>query len=133
MHRIYSTQRTGFDKSKYNYANPKFFTRPQRKCTQVTIVGDYPHIEKAYQELSIPVQVISECLPYGQINNIIDGVPVTKLVDAETVEIPDNWKELHWKKKVSLAGKLSTQHCVNALEAEIIILAELERRNGVRS
>jgi len=131
MHRIYSTQRTGFDKTKYNYANPKYFSRPEVKCTEVTIIGDYPHIKRAYEALCIPVNVVYEGLPYNEINKIIDGENVTNKEEAASVEIPENWQDLHWKQKVALAGKLSSQHCVNGKEAELVILAELGRRNDV--
>ena len=67
----------------------------------------------------------------GNITKIIDGENVTNKEEAASVEIPENWQDLHWKQKVALAGKLSSQHCVNGKEAKLVILAELGRRNDV--
>lgn len=131
MHRIYSTQVTGFDKTKYNYANPRYFSRPNPKCTKVTIIGDYQHIKRAYEDICVPVEVVSECLPYGDINKIITGEGVTKKDNSNEVEIPEDWQSLHWRKKVALAGLLSLEHCVNAREADLIIEEELRRRNDI--
>lgn len=50
--------------------------------------------------------------------------------DAATVAIPDDWQNLSWPQKRSLAAKLSTGAVTNGPDADAAIQAELDRRNG---
>lgn len=54
--------------------------------------------------------------------------PVADPRDA--VEIPDNWAELPWPQRRSLAALLTDDKVVNGEDAEAAITAELARRAG---
>lgn len=40
-----------------SFRNPEYFERAQAEATSVIIYGDYPQIEKAYEDLKVKVEV----------------------------------------------------------------------------
>lgn len=51
--------------------------------------------------------------------------------ETETVDIPDDWRDLHWRRKGVLAERLTGLKYVNGTDAEAAIEAEMERRDAV--
>lgn len=47
---------------------------------------------------------------------------------TDTIEIPDDWQQLHWQKQVKLAEAISGKDLREAAEARGIIQTELKRR-----
>lgn len=57
MELIYSTQSSGFDPDK-RYRNPEHFDRPEAGVTEVVVVGVWPKVVEAYENVGIEVTVI---------------------------------------------------------------------------
>lgn len=54
MELIYSTQSSGFDPDK-RYRNPEHFDRPEAGVTGVVVVGDWPKVVDAYEQVGVEV------------------------------------------------------------------------------
>ena len=54
MELIYSTQSSGFDPDK-RYRNPEHFDRPEAGVTGVVVVGDWPNVVDAYENVGVEV------------------------------------------------------------------------------
>ena len=54
MELIYSTQKTDFDPDK-RYRNPEHFDRPEAGVTNVLVVGDWPNVVDAYENVGVEV------------------------------------------------------------------------------
>ncbi|MBK5400496.1 hypothetical protein JFU47_27890 [Pseudomonas sp. TH39(2020)] len=54
MELIYSTQSSGFDPEK-RYRNPEHFERPEVGVTGVVVVGDWPNVVDAYENVGVEV------------------------------------------------------------------------------
>lgn len=54
MELIYSTQSSGFDPEK-RYRNPEHFERPEAGVTGVVVVGDWPNVVDAYENVGVEV------------------------------------------------------------------------------
>lgn len=134
MEIIYSTQRTGFEKTKA-YANPRFFQYVDTRCTKAIVIGDWPNVVAAYEAKGIPVQNIEYGLPLKTKQQIIEqgGALAKPIAESSIVEIPDDWSTLHWKKRKKLAESLTNQIVINGEEADFLIKSELGRRNGDNS
>lgn len=57
MELIYSTQSSGFDPDK-RYRNPQHFDRPEAGVTGVVVVGVWPEVVEAYENVGIEVTAI---------------------------------------------------------------------------
>jgi hypothetical protein len=54
---IYSQQSTDYIPGRA-YSNPRFFTSPRSGVSKVFLVGDWPDIRAAYENLGVPVEQI---------------------------------------------------------------------------
>jgi hypothetical protein len=54
MELIYSTQSSGFDPEK-RYRNPEHFERPEVGITGVVVIGDWPNVVDAYENVGVEV------------------------------------------------------------------------------
>jgi len=54
MELIYSTQSSGFDPDK-RYRNPEHFDRPEAGVTGVVVIGDWPSVVDAYEDVGVEV------------------------------------------------------------------------------
>ncbi|MFD2884145.1 hypothetical protein ACFS4T_21280 [Pseudomonas lini] len=54
MELIYSTQSSGFDPDK-RYRNPEHFDRPEAGVTGVVVVGEWPKVVSAYENVGVEV------------------------------------------------------------------------------
>jgi hypothetical protein len=54
MELIYSTQSSGFDPDKH-YRNPAHFDRPEAGVTGVVVVGEWPKVVDAYENVGVEV------------------------------------------------------------------------------
>jgi hypothetical protein len=67
---VYTTQREGFDKKRFRYANPAFFNGSTRSdASAVVILGNWPNVRQAYEAAGIPVFDSIEAM---------DGAPAKK-------------------------------------------------------
>lgn len=57
MELIYSTQSSGFDPDK-RYRNPEHFDRPEAGVTGVVVVGGWPKVVEAYENIGVEVTAI---------------------------------------------------------------------------
>ncbi|SEM50326.1 hypothetical protein SAMN04487857_102328 [Pseudomonas sp. ok272] len=57
MELIYSTQSSGFDPDK-RYRNPEHFDRPEAGVTGVVVVGEWPKVVEAYENVGVEVVAI---------------------------------------------------------------------------
>ncbi|MFJ7281864.1 hypothetical protein [Pseudomonas sp. NPDC099000] len=56
MELIYSAQKTDFDPQK-RYRNPEHFERPEAGVTSVLVVGEWPNVVDAYENVGVEVAV----------------------------------------------------------------------------
>jgi len=56
MELIYSAQKSDFDPQK-RYRNPEHFERPEAGVTSVLVVGDWPNVVDAYENVGVEVEV----------------------------------------------------------------------------
>lgn len=54
MELIYSTQSSGFDPDK-RYRNPEHFDRPEAGVTGVVVIGEWPKVVEAYENVGVEV------------------------------------------------------------------------------
>ena len=69
--------------------------------------------------------------------NVGGGVPAPSEPDAAAIEIPDDWKDAHHKKRKSLAKQITGNEPANTEDADRVIAAylrkdELPHDNGVQ-
>ncbi|TWC27706.1 MULTISPECIES: hypothetical protein [unclassified Pseudomonas] len=57
MDLIYSTQSSGFDPDK-RYRNPEHFDRPEAGVTGIVVVGEWPKVVEAYENIGVEVTAI---------------------------------------------------------------------------
>lgn len=137
---IYSAQRTGFEAGR-RYSNPRFFSTPRAGVSSVIVIGDYPNIVSAYEKLGVPVRVAQNPSDLPASARKADPRPVAPAVpetaylptaepraEQEAVEIPENWRDLSWPQRKSLASRVSDMAIINGDDANAAIELELERR-----
>jgi hypothetical protein len=133
---IYSRQAGDYAKDKV-YSNPRFFSTPRHDATKVYLVGDWPKIEAAYRAIGVPVEKLDEEQAMSQLD-----APAPQPAPAatyESVEIPENWRDLQWTASDpeamtlrSLANSVSAGGVVNKSQAVAAITAELARREAAK-
>lgn len=134
---IYSQQSSDYIKGRA-YSNPRFFTTPRTDVAKVFLIGDWPNIRKAYEELGIPVERLDAVAAEAQPEAM---TPPPFLVSALTsderaaVEIPEGWRDLAWTRAGdgevslrSLANQFSDTPILTKADAYAAIEAELQRR-----
>lgn len=103
--------------------NPRFFDgHIEDGATRVFIVGKWPAIIAAYKAAGIEVEEIG-------------GEPVWKPPKRpapvpDEIDIPEDWRDLSWQAKRSLAKSLTDVPVINSEQAREVIEAEIERREG---
>lgn len=129
---FYSQQASGFIPGQA-YANPRFFSSPRSGVSKVFLVGDWPDIRAAYENLGVPVERLDASAAEQHASNIpLAPAPGnTAAEDPGSVVIPDGWQSLHWKKVRALANAISPAPVKNSDEAAEVITAELARRAAV--
>jgi hypothetical protein len=70
MELIYSAQKSDFDPQK-RYRNPEHFERPEAGVTSVLVVGEWPNVVDAYENVGVEVAVknVARVLVVGAGNN----------------------------------------------------------------
>lgn len=133
---IYSQQATDFIPGRA-YSNPRFFTSPRSGVSKVFLVGDWPNIRAAYENLGIPVERLDASAAGRQVSNIpLAPAPARATAeDPGSVVIPEGWEALPWSKPGpdgltlrGLASSISPVPVLNKAEATAAIEAELARR-----
>jgi hypothetical protein len=148
---VYSNQRTGYEAGR-RYANPRFFSTPRAGVSKVIVIGDWPKVVDAYTKLGIPVVVAQNpsdlakggrkavpkppTTPETPNARPEPTVPETAYLrtaepraEQEAVEIPDNWRDLPWPQRKSLASRVTDTPVVNGEIANRAIEEELQRRS----
>lgn len=123
MHIVYTRERHQAAEGQ-QVQNPRFFTAPVAGAKQVTVIGDYPRIVKAYGEVWVPVTVIGVEVP---------SLDMLFLPDVEApLEIPADWRDLPWVQKGGegltlrrLATSVSGAPVLNKADAVAVIEAAL--------
>lgn len=135
---LYSQQASGFIPGQA-YANPRFFSSPRSGVSKVFLVGDWPDIRAAYENLGIPVERLDASEAERQASNIpLAPAPVRPAAeDPGSVVIPEGWEALPWSKPGEdgltlrgLASSVSPAPVLNKAEATAAIEAELIRRGA---
>lgn len=129
---IYSQQASDFVAGRA-YSNPRFFTTPRSGVSKVFLVGDWPEIRAAYENMGVPVkQLDAPPAPPAPPN----GLP-KPAEDPAAVVIPADWKDLAWSKPNAegltlrgLASSLSATPILNKEHAYACIEGELARRGA---
>ena len=133
---IYSQQATDFIPGRA-YSNPRFFSSPRSGVSKVFLVGDWPDIRAAYENLGVPVERLDASEAERQASNIpLAPAPVRPAAeDPGSVVIPEGWEALPWSKPGDdgltlrgLASSVSPAPVLNKAEATAAIEAELARR-----
>lgn len=133
---IYSQQVTDFIPGRA-YSNPRFFTSPRSGVSKVFLVGDWPNIRAAYENIGVPVERLDTTEAERKVSNIpLAPAPVTTAAeDPASVVIPADWKGLGWSKPNAdgltlrgLASSLSATPILNKEHAYACIEGELARR-----
>lgn len=123
---VYSNQKGDFLDGK-RYANPRFFAGVKSDVRKVTIVGDWPRVAEAYKAAGI--EVVQMDAPEGPKRPPLAPPPVSR-PDPESVEIPADWRDLHWQSIRKLASSFTTEPVLNKEQAVEVVEAELARREG---
>lgn len=132
----YSQQATDFVPGRA-YSNPRFFSSPRSGVSKVFLVGDWPNIRAAYENLGIPVERLDATEAERKVSTIpLAPAPVVKTAeDPASVVIPDDWKDLGWSKPNDagltlrgLASSLSATPILNKEHAHACIEGEVARR-----
>jgi hypothetical protein len=119
--------------------NPRFFTGPEDGVSRVVLVGDWPDIRAAYENLGIPVERLDASEAERQASNIpLAPAPARPAAeDPGSVVIPEGWEALPWSKPGEdgltlrgLASSVSPAPVLNKAEATAAIEAELIRRGA---
>ncbi len=80
-------------------------------------------------EITPEEEVISEYTPGAEDDPDFDIPPLGRdKSEPEQVEIPDDWRDMHWKRQQVLARKLTDMEITNQEDAVTAIEMELERR-----
>lgn len=133
---IYSQQSTDFIAGRA-YSNPRFFTSPRSGVSKVFLVGDWPNIRAAYENLGVPVERLDASGAERQAAKIpLAPAPARATAeDPGSVVIPDGWESLPWSKPGpdgltlrGLASSISPVPVLNKAEAIAAIDDELARR-----
>lgn len=133
---IYSQQATDFIPGRA-YSNPRFFTSPRSGVSKVFLVGDWPDIRAAYENLGVPVERLDASEAERQASNIpLAPAPDRPAAeDPGSVVIPEGWEALPWSKPGAdgltlrgLASSVSPAPVLNKAEATAAINLELARR-----
>lgn len=129
---IYSQQASDFVPGRA-YSNPRFFTTPRTGVSKVLLVGDWPEIRAAYENMGVPVEQLGAppAPPPPP-----SGLP-KPAEDPAAVIIPADWKDLAWSKPNAegltlrgLASSLSATPILNKEHAYACIEGELARRGA---
>jgi hypothetical protein len=135
---IYSQQSTDYIPGRA-YSNPRFFTSPRSGVSKVFLVGDWPDIRAAYENLGIPVERLDASEAERQASNIpLAPAPARDAAeDPGSVVIPEGWEALPWSRPGEdgltlrgLASLVSPAPVLNKAEAAAAIEAELIRRGA---
>lgn len=130
---IYSQQSSDFIEGRA-YSNPRFFTTPRANVSKVYLVGDWPNIRAAYENMGVPVEQLgAPPAPPPPPQNIPGPAE-----DPATVVIPENWSDLLWSRPDidggltlrGLASSVSPTPVLNKAMAKAAIEAELARRGA---
>lgn len=130
---IYSQQAGDFIAGRA-YSNPRFFTTPRAGVSKVFLVGDWPNIRAAYEAMDVPVERLdpeeAAAPPPGTAKAPESLVPTLEGEARDAIAIPDDWADLSWQKKRSLASSFSDTPILNGAQAAEAIEAELRRRRS---
>lgn len=134
---IYSQQSTDYIEGRA-YSNPRFFTSPRANAAKVWLVGEWPEIRAAYENLNIPVEQLGADAATAQPAPVIAShPPVRQVEDPASVVIPDDWRDRGWSKPNEdgqtlrgLASSLSATPILNKEMAYACIEGELARREA---
>lgn len=135
---IYSQQSTDYIPGRA-YSNPRFFTSPRSGVSKVFLVGDWPDIRAAYENLGIPVERLdaSEAERQAPAIPLSAAPPRATAEDPGSVVIPEGWEALPWSRPGEdgltlrgLASSVSPAPVLNKAEAAAAIEAELIRRGA---
>lgn len=133
---IYSQQASDFIPGRA-YSNPRFFSSPRSGVSKVFLVGDWPDIRAAYENLGVPVERLDASAAERQVSSIpLAPAPASKVAeDPGSVVIPEGWEALPWSKPGAdgltlrgLASSISPVPVLNKAEAIAAIEDELARR-----
>lgn len=122
---IYSQQSSDYVPGRA-YSNPRFFSTPRAGVSKVYVVGDWPKIVEAYEALGVPVERLDFAPQAAPVETL--SAPKTAATDPSSVEIPEDWAKLHWKKARAIAVQLTDAPVINGAEAHAVIAAEVKRR-----
>lgn len=138
-HMVFTTQRDGF-KSGYTYGNPRFFdgTFPAN-IKRITVVGDWPNIERAAKDNDIPCSVVKADLKGAKAaleqmgaDNTKTDETTTTVDEDNTVPIPPNYYQLPTPEVMELAKKLEVE-AENRNDALKAISAIVKQRKDAAS
>lgn len=133
---IYSQQASDFIAGRA-YSNPRYFTTPRSGVSKVFLVGDWPNIRAAYENMGVPVERLDATEAERKVSRIplAPAPAVTAAEDPASVAIPDDWKGLGWSKPNAdgltlrgLASSLSAVPVLNKEHAYAAIEGEIARR-----
>lgn len=133
---IYSQQSTDYIPGRA-YSNPRFFTSPRSGVSKVFLVGDWPHIRAAYENIGVPVERLDASAAEQALSTIpLAPAPARQQAeDPGSVVIPDGWEVMPWSKPGpdgltlrGLASSVSPAPVLNKTQAHEAIEGELARR-----
>ena len=136
---IYSQQATGFIPGRA-YSNPRFFTSPRSGVSKVYLVGDWPMIRAAYENLGVEVERLDASTAEGCAAPTHIAPPPAPVEDPGSAVIPDGWRDLPWSKPGpdgltirAVAKSVCAEPSLNKAAAIETIETELARRAAVEA
>jgi hypothetical protein len=129
MELIYSTQSSGFDPDK-RYRNPEHFDRPEAGVTGVVVVGEWPKVVEAYENVGVDVTAIEaqprQVLVVGAGNNTAElEALIGKLrIESDTVRTVIDGLDAGEIEKPE-AGELATRlfHALDGIRLQMVDLS----------
>ncbi|WP_085631572.1 hypothetical protein [Pseudomonas sp. R16(2017)] len=134
MELIYTAQKSGFDPDK-RYRNPEHFDRAESGVKSVVIVGEWPKVVAAYEEVGVEVSIVElpkaapqKALVVGGLNSAVSEALATEL--ASIGIIVESFAEQRLERPEGALGETAGR-LLQVLEAVNAGVASLQReRDG---
>lgn len=119
------------------FQNPRMFTGVHPDADTAIVVGDFPHIVKAYRDAGKEVREPLKETALAETATVIAERGALTDEERRALAIPDDWRELAWTQRAGdgegltlrgLASALSDEPVSNKTQATAVIEAELARR-----
>lgn len=81
-----------------------------------------------WQGVGAAVETAAPVEPEPEIAAAPAPQPEPAAIAPIAIEVPGDWRSLHWKKRVALAAEIAGRAVTDKADADAVIAAEIERR-----